>query len=69
MTQDPKSMYAKEGHMTRDIVIASMIEGDIEIEESKLDPLTWSGDCSHAVSEGGLILYQLPPSSTHTKNT
>ena len=38
-------------------------------EESKLDPLVLSGDSSRAVTEGGLILSNLPPSTTHTKNT
>ena len=58
-----------QGHVSRDIIISSMIEETLNKEESKLDPLTPSGDSSHAVTEGGLILTYMPPSTTHTKNT
>ena len=57
MTQNFKSIGEQEGHIQRDIVIASMMDETLNIEESKLDPLGLSGDSSLAVSEGGLILY------------
>ena len=69
MSKTSKSMYAEGGHIKRDIIIPALLDGISEIEESKLDPGTLSGDCSHAVTEGGLILCLLPPSATHTKNT
>ena len=69
MTQLAKSIEGQGHHMSRDIIISSMIEETFDNEESKLDPLGLSVDSSLAVTEGGLILKHMPPSATHPKNT
>ncbi len=62
-------MCEQEGHIKRDIIISSMIEETPGVEERKSYYETLSVDSSLAVTEGGLILHQLPPSATHPKNT
>ena len=68
MTKSANSINAQGGHISNDYVgpKSGMTSKN---DESKFDPLVLSGDSSHAVTEGGLILTLMPPSTTQPKNT
>ncbi len=68
MTKNVSDIGDEGGHISKKSKL-SKSDMTFKSEESKLDPLVSSGDYSHAVTEGGLIHTNMPPSATHTKNT